>query len=60
MKYMVILQDGSVIGMCCGEIKFALYDGDISIRFIDHQGAMREIYNGRQLINGTFEKQDNA
>lgn len=59
MKYMVIIQDSNVIGMCFGEIKFAVYDGDMSIGIIDHQGRLREIHTG-QLINGRFEKQEDA
>jgi hypothetical protein len=59
MKYMIILQDGNVIGMCFGGLKYALYDGDMSIGVIDYQGAIREMHSGR-LLNGRFEKLDDA
>jgi hypothetical protein len=59
MKYMILLQDSNVVGLCFGELKYALYDGDMSIAFIDHQGAIREMHSGR-LLGGRFEKQDDA
>jgi hypothetical protein len=59
VKYLTVLQNGNVIGMCFGQLQFALYDGDMSIAFIDHQGAIREMHSGR-LVSGRFEKQDDA
>jgi hypothetical protein len=56
---MILLQDSNVLGLCFGELKYAVYDGDMSIAFIDHQGAIREVHSG-QLISGRFEKQDDA
>jgi hypothetical protein len=59
MKYMILLQDSNVVGMCFGDLKYTLYDGDMSIAFIDHQGTIGEMHSGR-LISGRFEKQDDA
>ena len=59
MKYMILLQDSNVVSMCFGDLKYTLYDGDMSIAFIDHLGAIREMHSGR-LISGRFQKQDDA